>query len=179
MLQPAHTTPPRVTTTHTRGSLHGRPGSRLMESAGRGSGASLVPAPPLGALTLGVLPAGGIATRGFRPGCPGYGRLGDQEGTPRGKSRLRGSEACFPTPPSSARPTARLDEPPTPPHGPPALTFPFQKHLCPQVRPGELTVSASMLNFSSCFLYPVFSPRNRINYMRISNPNDCSRADAQ
>ena len=59
----------------------------------------------------------GVVTRGFRPGCPGYGRLADREGAPRGAEPAMGPGGLFPNPPPPAHPTARPDEPPTPAHG--------------------------------------------------------------
>lgn len=118
MLQSAHTTSPRVATTHTRESLHGRPGSRLMESAGCRLGASLVPAPPLGALTLGVLSAGGDGHEGLQARMPGLREAGGPRRYTTWAELATGLGSLLPNPPSPARLTAWLDEPPTPAHGP-------------------------------------------------------------
>lgn len=143
-------------------------GSRLTESAGCGSGALLVPS-----ASSQSPHSGGVSCRwGSSQGASGQnawvmGGWGPEKVRHGGQSQLWGLEACFPTPPNPRPQPIRQRGQMSLPHlltgspRPPALLLSFQKHLCPQVCPGELTVSASMLNFSSCFLYSVFFPRTQ------------------
>lgn len=164
MLQPAHTTPPRVATTQTRGNLHGRAGSRLTESAGCGSGASLVPGAPSQSLHSGGVPADGGCHAGLQARMPGLREAGGPRGCATGGGASSGAWRPVSQPPTPSRPTARrmslphlLTGSPRPPSPPPP--FP-EASLSPGLswRAHGVCVYAERL---LCFLYSVLPPRTQ------------------